>query len=112
MARSSECTGSYAHKVLDRDPHCQRRLITTISGGTHKAVRPYMSSRARMGGVKKLHVFGLGLLISCPAISQKPPSFFTGITVVGGAGSCPAFVDAAREALCSNSWSRRTFGVA
>src|SRR5260370_4653997 len=32
MARSSECTGSYAHKVLDRDPHCQRRLITTVGG--------------------------------------------------------------------------------
>src|SRR5258708_38951811 len=29
MARSSECTGSYAHKVLDRDPHCQRRLISS-----------------------------------------------------------------------------------
>src|SRR5713226_8118234 len=31
MARSSECTGSYAHKVLDRDPHCQRRLISTVT---------------------------------------------------------------------------------
>src|SRR5260370_15202773 len=29
MARSSECTGSYAHKVLDRDLHCQRRLISS-----------------------------------------------------------------------------------
>src|SRR5712692_11431911 len=32
MARSSECTGSYAHKVLDRDPHCQRRLIASDDG--------------------------------------------------------------------------------
>jgi hypothetical protein len=30
MARSSECTEQYAQKVLDRDPHCQRRLITSF----------------------------------------------------------------------------------
>src|SRR5450631_631492 len=30
MARSSECTEQYAQKVLDRGPHCQRRLITTV----------------------------------------------------------------------------------
>src|ERR1022692_176276 len=28
MARSSECTEQYAQKVLDRDPHCQRRDVT------------------------------------------------------------------------------------
>src|SRR6266851_7718794 len=30
MARSSECTERYAQKVLDRDPHCQRGLITPV----------------------------------------------------------------------------------
>ncbi len=29
MARSSECTEQYAQKVFDRDPHCQRRLLTS-----------------------------------------------------------------------------------
>src|ERR1035438_5073443 len=29
MARSSECTEQYAQKVLDRDPHCQRRDVST-----------------------------------------------------------------------------------
>src|SRR5580765_9074221 len=28
MARSSECTEQYAQKVFDRDPHCQRRLVS------------------------------------------------------------------------------------
>jgi C-terminal processing protease CtpA/Prc len=45
-----------------------------------------------MAAMKKLYLFSLGLLISCPVVSQKPPSFVTGITVVGGANSCPAFV--------------------
>jgi hypothetical protein len=33
MARSSECTGSYAQKELDIRRHCQRRLISTTKAG-------------------------------------------------------------------------------
>jgi C-terminal processing protease CtpA/Prc len=42
--------------------------------------------------MKTLCFLGLGLLISCPAVGQGPSSFVTGITLVGGAESCPVFV--------------------
>ena len=39
MARSSECTEQYAQKVLDRGPHCQRRLVTVLMAvGSHSGV--------------------------------------------------------------------------
>src|SRR5713226_6944894 len=31
MARSSECTEQYAQKVFDRDPHCQRGLVSSTT---------------------------------------------------------------------------------
>jgi C-terminal processing protease CtpA/Prc len=42
--------------------------------------------------MKTLCFLGLGLLISCTAAGQGPSSFGTGIILVGGAESCPAFV--------------------
>jgi len=45
-----------------------------------------------MMAMKELYLLGLSLLVSCPAISQTAPSFVTGITIVGGAASCPVFV--------------------
>jgi len=45
-----------------------------------------------MSTMTRLCFLGLGLLISCPAVGQGPSSFGTGITLVGGAESCPVFV--------------------
>ena len=36
MARSSECTQQYAQKLLDRDPHCQRRDLSPTNKKAHR----------------------------------------------------------------------------
>jgi C-terminal processing protease CtpA/Prc len=45
-----------------------------------------------MSTMTRLCFLGLGLLIACPAVGQGPSSFVTGMTLVGGAESCPVFV--------------------
>ena len=51
MARSSECTEQYAQKVFDRDPHCQRRLLTTVSAAEQETKKDFLR-------LLQLRVFG------------------------------------------------------
>jgi len=107
-----DCHGLYSYprqrnrrhrRFLKRtaDDKSQIALIDPGSGGLEcnglfspLGLSPYSCGlqEARMATMKTLCFLGLCLLVSCPAVGQAPSGFVTGITLLGGAESCPVFV--------------------